>query len=923
MTIDHTLLRTVDSLDALEALIGSDEWGAYLSALNDGEDTDDEIEALRASVAAARSGLSPEEQHPELKALKADVYGNPTAGADTLRPLLARIAEIRASLPTERHARLFGRLENRIGTMFAWATGGTGYSNRARRASSLFTDYAGQTFIAGAETDRHGNALGTGYDLGRDGAFEGFTIHVLQMYSFSFGNTEQAFRRKGFDVSHRRKPGSVEELRGWLADASQLWLISDMRRHLSDAHVAVIREFWARGGALYVWGDNQPFYADANAVITALVGAELSMDGNLPGGQVVNEHDGKRGFLPHLVTTGLVHLFEGVTVASLDLGAAELHGFTPLMYGSAGNLITVARDATAEGGPIILDTAFTRLYCQWDEAGTARYVCNAGCYLAAGVGAAAAPAVDEDEGEAPADEPLLVAEGAYQGACDLTGAVSQDWMVLSIGALGDALRNTSDAILNDPMRAGEANCVFSDAIYTASMGEWVLNQLPEQRVDPISKAPVVGCLPLVDLSHRKNLRVFTDILCMTLMDGKRLPAAAQQIFFAVVDEMLEQGSDAHLGVWMYLYRQCLDNFRTTPTFSAVGEKVSLLEAMTALMSPATDEMLRLRRSFESVGVMMRTLVREERVSAESARLISRQARVAVVVRCALAAEKKNPGTISVALNRALYDNFHGLPRLNGGRLVDGDMDFVRDVSAAQDRLERSLGAELLEAEAHTAVLHAMLSYDLRQFSAESLIRKMRADSAEFLMVWEGEAVPDIVESLNERFAAYASGLDWSDPHLTAVVPFATTLGPSVYTCVCGHRFGDPARPLDEAALKDLQVARRSHFKSVYRVKSKAETWYPCDGSLHYNLHRAVQVVIKEQFTEHTRFSEDMLPAIAAYLLKDGKGFIYDPILEKMARGVTESYLACRRDGQSHPDGLLTLEVKAEVERSVLLARRAS
>lgn len=920
-TMDYRTLNSIDSLEALEALISSEEWGAYLEALNTGDGTVEEIESLRAAVAQARTRLSPEEQDAELRALKAAVYENPTAEPADLRPILARIAARREALPTEAHARLFGRLENRIGHMFAWATGGSGYSNRARRASSLFTEFAGQTFIAGADTDQHGNALGTGYDLGRDGAFEGFSVHVLQLYSFGFSQVDAAFRRKGFDVSLRKSPGDVEDFTAWLADATQLWLISDSRIALSAGHIEAIRAFWARGGALYVWGDNQPFYADANAVISALIGKDLVMKGDTPGGKVVNEHDGSAGFLPHLVTTGLVHLFEGITVASLREDAAERHGFAPLLYGSAGNLITISRDATEEGGPIIIDTAFTRLYCQWDEAGSARYVCNAGCFLAAGTSAASAqPAPEAEEADAG---PLLEVAGAWEGVCDLSGEPGRSWMVLSVGQLADALRNTSDMILNDPLRAGADNCVFSDAVYSASMGQWLLNQSPERRADPISGEPVVACLPLVDLSHRKNLRVFTDILCVTLMDGKRLPAAAQQIFFAVVDEMLQRESLTHIGVWAYLYRQCLDNFQTTPTFSAVGEKVSLLEAMSALMSPATDPKLKLRRSFESVGLITRTLVREERITAESAQTLARQARINVVVRCALAAEKARPGSVPVALNRALYDNFHGVPRLNGGRVVSADLGFVRDVSRAESRLAQVLGAPLLSDAERTAVLHAMMGYDLRQFSAEALVTKMRADSEAFRAVWDGEGVEDIQQTLNARFAAYADALDWSDPHISAAVPFVTTAGPSVYRCVCGETFGDPGQELDEQALAALQAARRAHFRAVYRVRSKADTWYPCDGSLHYNLHRAVQTVIREQFPDATRRSAEMLPAVAAYLLKDGKGFIFDPLLEKNASAVIDSYLSCRRDGQPHAAGLLTLEVKARAEQALLIARQAS
>src|SRR5262249_30826788 len=151
---------------------------------------------------------------------------------------------------------------------------------------------------------------------------------------------------------------------------------------------------------------------------------------------------------------------------------------TPLLYGSAGNLITVVREPTPAAGAVMVDGAFTRLFCQWDEAGSARYVCNAGCFLAA------MTLADEEEAEPAEQQPgaaqLTAAQpqaelpydpqGALQGWCDLTGEPSGTWLVLSVGELANALANTSDLVLNDPLCAGARNCIFSDAVYGESLG---------------------------------------------------------------------------------------------------------------------------------------------------------------------------------------------------------------------------------------------------------------------------------------------------------------------------------------------------------------------------------------------------------------------------------------------------------------------
>ena len=52
---------------------------------------------------------------------------------------------------------------------------------------------------------------------------------------------------------------------------------------------------------------------------------------------------------------------------------------TPLIYGSANNLVTAAYEKNCKR--LILDGGFTRLYVNLDSAGTGRYVKNAAAWL--------------------------------------------------------------------------------------------------------------------------------------------------------------------------------------------------------------------------------------------------------------------------------------------------------------------------------------------------------------------------------------------------------------------------------------------------------------------------------------------------------------------------------------------------------------
>lgn len=102
------------------------------------------------------------------------------------------------------------------------------------------------------------------------------------------------------------------------------------------------------------------------------------MLGNLPGTVTVSlrPEGGEIGLTPnHDITTGLEYLYEGVTIATIQPNTA----LEPLLVGSAGNLVTAVYDH--DGKRAVLDGGFTRLYVNWDTAGTARYVKNAAAWL--------------------------------------------------------------------------------------------------------------------------------------------------------------------------------------------------------------------------------------------------------------------------------------------------------------------------------------------------------------------------------------------------------------------------------------------------------------------------------------------------------------------------------------------------------------
>ena len=231
------------------------------------------------------------------------------------------------------------------------------------------------------KTDNFGNASGNQYDLAVDGAFEGQTIVVLHLYTgegFDFEKPKAALKEKGFSVyRYMNVPPSPKELEEALSKACQLWVISNTTQMLNDEHAEVIKRFFFSGKGVYLWGDNDPYHADADFLAQKLIGA--SMSGMYYAGQNVSfksETSTSGMQADHLITTGLEYVYEGITISQIHDPQKQLK---PLIWSTDGNVVTAIYED--QGQRLIIDGGFTRLYCNWDTAGTGRYVKNAAAWL--------------------------------------------------------------------------------------------------------------------------------------------------------------------------------------------------------------------------------------------------------------------------------------------------------------------------------------------------------------------------------------------------------------------------------------------------------------------------------------------------------------------------------------------------------------
>ncbi|MBK8807208.1 MAG: hypothetical protein IPO21_11415 [Bacteroidales bacterium] len=252
-------------------------------------------------------------------------------------------------------------------------------------SNPFYTDFRSKNTDRTAKKDGFGNVSGNEFDLAKDNAFKGKVIAILHLYTgighnenFDFLLPEKALQEKGFSVVRWQNAlPDIEEFKKVLSKSTQLWIISTETQLLNASYLNVIKDFFNQGHGLFLWGDNDPFHKDADFVSQSLF--NTTMSGYEMGDQVVSLQKGnsKIGIVPnHPITTGLEFLYEGITIAAISIN----NDLKPLMYSSAGNVVTAYYERDEKRA--ILDGGFTRLYCKWDTAGTARFVKNAAAWLA-------------------------------------------------------------------------------------------------------------------------------------------------------------------------------------------------------------------------------------------------------------------------------------------------------------------------------------------------------------------------------------------------------------------------------------------------------------------------------------------------------------------------------------------------------------
>jgi hypothetical protein len=255
---------------------------------------------------------------------------------------------------------------------------GCPFCKKIEKNARIYSPFAGQNDIKSANKDVFGNPMGNQYDLIEDGMLEG-KIYVLNLCSEEccLDYPRVALQKKGLEIVEDISPPTIANFKKKLDSACQFWIVSGRVARINTEIIRAVEEYYHKGHGVYIWGDNDPYYADGNMISSKLF--NISMSGDSYGDQVISlcTENRKVGVIPgHLISTGIVNIYEGITIATVQTNTFV----KPLIYGSNG--MVVAGFYEENGKKSIIDGGFTRLYCKWNSAGTARYVVNAAIWLA-------------------------------------------------------------------------------------------------------------------------------------------------------------------------------------------------------------------------------------------------------------------------------------------------------------------------------------------------------------------------------------------------------------------------------------------------------------------------------------------------------------------------------------------------------------
>ena len=216
---------------------------------------------------------------------------------------------------------------------------------------------------------------------------KGFNIHYAFDYNSAIKELMSGKYRMTFIIC---SPGDGKMAKNYDEDANQN----------VDQFVSCIHEFNTRGGGVFWFLENYPFTYEADLYFKTFYGFEAAVDKDktIEGGKVMKRvesqtpkagefitMEGKAMDLSNMLSLdyGIIQIYEGKTLCKLNEGEFEKSGFRVFARESKGTVSILVKDKKKEEseGRMIIDTAASKLFLEYSEDGTGRWISNAAIWL--------------------------------------------------------------------------------------------------------------------------------------------------------------------------------------------------------------------------------------------------------------------------------------------------------------------------------------------------------------------------------------------------------------------------------------------------------------------------------------------------------------------------------------------------------------
>lgn len=234
-----------------------------------------------------------------------------------------------------------------------------------------------------AKEEKGQNPSGSEYDLCRDNSVKGIEIMIANFVTVTTDVFDYV-RKKGFKVTIFNDHNTFYEELKLNKEYSIIWIISNKIKN--EAIGAKLFEYVKKGTSLFLMGDNDPYYLDINVFLNQYYGNNTyQLQGNIPGTVTLYPGNGKDiGTFnkDHLLSKGLVSLYEGVTVCTWNTQFPDFEIFAKLKEQDSPLIWYKDKYNKGKGeGRILIDCGFTKIMSDFINDEVRRYIANAACWL--------------------------------------------------------------------------------------------------------------------------------------------------------------------------------------------------------------------------------------------------------------------------------------------------------------------------------------------------------------------------------------------------------------------------------------------------------------------------------------------------------------------------------------------------------------